>query len=95
MQENNNLNANPNRRIIHENDIEYPVASALATKLITERAFEPISDENYEKALEIMNKCESVICAAESFGTINKPCQELLNEAKRSGKFVEGAFDEK
>ena len=81
--------------IIHENDIEYPVASALAAKLVTERAFELISEESYRKAFEIMSKCESVICAAESFGTMNEPCRELLNEAERAGRLIEGAFDEK
>lgn len=80
--------------VIHENDIEYPVAMALASKLVTEKAFEQISDENYEKALEIMSKCESVICVAAKFGTMNKRCKELLQEAQRAGKLIEGAFDE-
>ncbi len=80
--------------VIHQNDIEYPVAFALAVKLVSEKAFEPISEENYQKAFEIMSNCESVICAVESFGTMNKQCQELLNEAKKAGKLVEGAFDE-
>lgn len=80
--------------VIHENDIEYPAASALAAELISEKAFEPVSDENYKKALKLMDSCDTVICAAEKFGAMNRLCQELLNKAKSAGKLIEGAFNE-
>ena len=71
--------------IIHENDIEFPVASALASELITEKAFEAVSQESYEKALKLMKKCSSVICAAERFGAMNERCHMLLEEAGKVG----------
>ena len=69
--------------IIHENDIEYPVAAALAADVITERAFEPVSEANVRKAIEIMGSCRSVICAISHFGTMNDGCRRLLEEAKK------------
>ena len=54
--------------------------------LITEKAFEPISDESFEKALAIMKKCREVICCTEHFGTMNMKNKELLNEYSRFKK---------
>jgi iron complex transport system ATP-binding protein len=57
--------------IIHENDIEYPVAQSLAAELVSEIPFEPISSENLKKAEAIIQKCQKVICCVEHFGTMN------------------------
>lgn len=69
--------------IIHENDIEYPIAKALASELVTEKAFEPISHSNYERALELMKKCGKVVCAVKSFGTMNEECRQLMIAAEK------------
>ena len=71
--------------IIHENDIEYPVAAALASELVTEKAFQAVSQESFNKALEIMKKCGAVICAAERFGEMNDGCRLLRDEAEKIG----------
>ncbi|MDO4864872.1 MAG: ABC transporter ATP-binding protein [Ruminococcus sp.] len=68
--------------VIHENDIEYPVAESLATALITEKAFEPISDESVQRALAIMERCAEVICCRESFGTMNAGNKRLFEAYK-------------
>lgn len=68
--------------IIHENDIEYPVAKSLAAELVIEKAFEPISDENVRKALDIMKRCSEVICCLDSFGTMNIGNKRLLETYK-------------
>ena len=68
--------------IIHENDIEYPVAKSLAAELVIEKAFEPISDESVRKALEIMKRCGEVICCPDSFGTMNIGNKRLLEAYK-------------
>ncbi|WP_295075015.1 ABC transporter ATP-binding protein [Ruminococcus sp.] len=77
--------------IIHENDIEFPVASALASELITEKAFESVSKESFEKALQVMRRCKRVICAVKEFGTMNEFCLTLAKEAEKSGLIKEGA----
>ncbi|MBR6242996.1 MAG: ABC transporter ATP-binding protein [Ruminococcus sp.] len=74
--------------VIHENDIEYPVAARLAAEVISEKAFEPVSGENTAKAAEIMKKCRKVICCTESFGTMNSGNKLLLEEARNAGKII-------
>lgn len=74
--------------IIHENDIEYPAVKFLASVLITEKAFETVSEENVQAALEVMKNCSKVICCQECFGTMNANCDVLLEEAKKCGKLV-------
>ena len=69
--------------IIHENDIEYPVAKSLAAEVITEKAFEPISDESFKLALEVMQKCSRVICCPEKFGTMNMGNKRLFEEYQK------------
>lgn len=71
--------------VIHENDICYPVARALATEIITEKAFEPISDKSLEKALEIMKKCTSAINACKVYGTMNHGNTVLAETAEKLG----------
>ena len=58
--------------VIPENDLDYPVAKALAAEVITEKAFEPISAEAYEQARKSMGQCEKVICCTDTFGTMNR-----------------------
>lgn len=71
--------------ILHENDLDYPVAKALASELITAPAFEPIPDDQYDCACEIMLRCESVICTPEHFGTINAANKRLRDLAEQHG----------
>lgn len=68
--------------VLHENDIDYLVARALAVELVTECAFEPISEQSYERALELLQRCERVICTVEHFGAMNERNRMLLNKAK-------------
>lgn len=63
--------------IIHENDIDLPAARALAAEVITEKAFEPVSRENIEKAKQLIDRCGYVICCVKNFGTMNEGCREL------------------
>ena len=71
--------------VIHENDIEYPIARSLAAELISEKAFEPISDEKIAYARGIMRKCREVICCTEKFGTMNMGNRVLLEEYRGKG----------
>ncbi len=72
--------------VLHENDIEYPTACALAQTVITEAAFEPISRAAFDKAAAIMNACPKVICAVERFGTANALNGKLKDLAESAGK---------
>lgn len=74
--------------IIHENDIEYPIAKSLASVLIIEKAFEAVSERSVQAALAIMKKCSKIICCQECFRTMNANCTILLEDAKKCGKLV-------
>ena len=69
--------------ILHENDIDYPVAKALAAEVISEKPFEPIAAEAYERAAELMMGCDEVICCLKDFGTLNARNRELAELAKQ------------
>lgn len=71
--------------VLNENDLDYPTAKALASKIITEKAFEPVSEPAYEKALEILKDCRKVYCPQKTFGTMNALNKKLRDEAERLG----------
>lgn len=68
--------------ILHENDMEYPVAKALAKTVISEKPFEAIGEETYQEALEVMKQCERVIDAVSCYGSMNERNKDLRNYAK-------------
>ena len=72
--------------ILWENDREYPVAEALASVVIREKAFESVSDATFETAVKVLKNCEKVICCMENFGTYQEPCRQLWKIAKDLGK---------
>lgn len=71
--------------VLHESDLDYPVASALASMVITERAFEPIGEESYSRALAVMERCTEVYCPVSTFGTMNAMNAKLRDEAQKRG----------
>ena len=75
--------------ILYENDVDYPVACALANKVITAKAFEPISEELILKAKARMDRCTQVICCKAEFGTFEKANEELRAYASKCGKLKE------
>lgn len=74
--------------VLHENDIDYEAAKALASQVVLEKAFEPISEANIGKALELMGRCKKVICCTGQFGTMNAGNEILLREAEKCGWLI-------
>lgn len=68
--------------VLHENDVDCQVAKALASEVIVERAFEPVSEEQFQKALEILCRCEAVYCCVEQFGSMNEKNRQLMEIAR-------------
>ena len=71
--------------VLPENDLDLPVAKALASVVITDRANEPVSAERAEEALAVLKTCETVICTVDHFGTVNRENRRLLEYAKEHG----------
>jgi iron complex transport system ATP-binding protein len=75
--------------IIYENDLDFPVARALAAELFAVKAFEPVDKFTLEKAKKAIDSCSKVICCRKKFGSLEIANKELLEYAYKSGKVVE------
>lgn len=77
--------------VLYENDLDYPVAKALAVEVIAEHPFEPVSRTTLQAAKERLERCDSVICCRENFGSQEAFQRELLAYAKQLGKCIESS----
>lgn len=68
--------------VLGENDMDYPVARALAAELISEKPFAPVGEEAFQKARETIDHCEKVLCPLETFGETNERNRELRQYAQ-------------
>lgn len=75
--------------VLPQNDLDYPIARALATDVIATEAFEPITEDQILKARKKLTFCDKIICCKETFGTLEQANSELLEFAKESGKEIE------
>ncbi len=71
--------------ILHENDLDYPVASVLSSELIVEKPFSQIRQETYQRALERLASCDTVFNCLERYGEMNEKNRNLLQAAKVLG----------
>ena len=71
--------------ILFENDIDARVARRLAAECITAPAFEPVSEELFLKARELMLSCGSVEDAGTPIGTLNEANGRLIELARKRG----------
>lgn len=75
--------------VLQENDLDYPVARALAAEVIAERAFEPVSEAALERAVHVLEGCRQVLCCCSTFGTMNQGNRRLLEAAQAQGKPIQ------
>lgn len=71
--------------VIAENDVEYPVARALAADLISSPAFEPVGKAEFARAAEVLRGCRKAYCTVDHFGMMNRRNEELLRLAENLG----------
>jgi len=72
--------------VLQENDLDFPVASALAGQVIAEKPFHPIGEDAFLRAEALMNCCRRVICPLADFGPMNEKNRLLRDAAQRAGK---------
>ena len=78
--------------ILHENDIDYQIASVLAGTVICEKSFEPIGEYAYETAVRYLETCDIVINCLQDYGVMNQKNKALYETAVSLGlKCVESA----
>lgn len=74
--------------ILQENDLDYPVAQALASQVVAEKAFEPICETTLQRAIQVMTSCEKVLCCLPYFGVLNDKNRQLLEIASEAGTLI-------
>ena len=72
--------------VLQENDLDYPVARALAVEAVAEKPFRPIGEEAFQAARALMEGCRRVLCPVEEFGEMNEKNRLLRELAQRAGK---------
>ena len=72
--------------ILQENDLDYPVAAALAGEVVSLGAFQPAEEETIRRALAALERCPRAVCCLERFGPLNEYNRRLAQAAK--GKLV-------
>ena len=77
--------------VLHENDLDYPVAKALAVQVVSEQPYETIREETYEEALRAVKRCGKAICCVQKFGSGNRKNKELVQWAEQNGILVSPA----
>ena len=74
--------------ILWENDLDYPSAKALAAEVVSEKAFTIFSEVHMERAKQLIDNCEQVICTldTENLGSLGEGLRELKEYAMKLGK---------
>ena len=71
--------------VLHESDMDFPVASALACEVVSEQPYQPISGAAFSRAQAIMRRCRRVYAPLRAFGPMNEKNRELIAEAEANG----------
>lgn len=79
--------------VLPENDLDFPVAQALAARVISVPAFAPVGEKAVAEAAEVMKGCREVLCPLDTFGPANEQNRRLLELAKQSGKLRASALN--
>ncbi len=72
--------------VIPGNDIDLPVARALAAEVVTCPAFGNAPDSALQRGMELIDGCERVICCPDSCGEHDNGNSALLEYARKQGK---------
>ena len=71
--------------VLPGNDLDFPIASALAAQVVSCPAFEPVSASAVEEAMSVLAACTAVLCPADRFGSVSCGNQQLLDYAREKG----------
>ncbi|MCF0141828.1 MAG: ABC transporter ATP-binding protein [Parasporobacterium sp.] len=71
--------------ILFENDLDYPVACRLSDHVVSAPPFTPMTEEQYEKAAELMLSCPYYHDAGTAAGPLNEMNRRLISLAKEKG----------
>ena len=71
--------------ILWENDIDYPAAVALASEVVSVKAFCPISESEMDQAKKLIDQCDQVICTLdfENLGDYGESLKQLYQYSQK------------
>ena len=75
--------------VLQENDVDFPVAAALAVEVVSERSFQPVGEDAFRRAAEAVGRCKRVLCPLREFGPMNEKNRQLRDLAQKMGKLEE------
>ncbi len=75
--------------VLQENDLDFPVASALAAEVVAEKRFQPIGEASLRRAAAVMADCRRGLCPLTEFGPFNEGNRQLLRLAGEAGTLEE------
>ena len=81
--------------VLAENDLDFPVAQALAVEVVSEKAFCPVGEAAFQQAAAVMERCAKVICPLAVFGPVNEKNRRLRELAREAGKLAEAQRQER
>ena len=74
--------------VLHINDADFQVADTICNEVITEAPFEKVSEENADKAFELLKTAKCVVDSGFPIGSGNMENAELLKRAVKMNKPV-------
>lgn len=80
--------------ILHENDVDYQVASALAGGIVGEKAFQQIEAATYDRALSCLRGCDTLLNCLTDYGDMNQANRRLAQAAVELGLRSIKSWDE-
>ncbi len=72
--------------VLQENDLDFPVASALGVEVVSEIPFQPIGRAAFDRAAALIRICPKVLCPLDVFGPLNEKNRELAELARTEGR---------
>ena len=75
--------------VLPENDVDFPVAAALAARVVAERPFQSVGEDAFRQARAVMDRCRRVVCPLERFGPVIENNRLLRDLARQAGKLEE------
>ena len=75
--------------ILAQNDIDYPVAAALASQVVGAAPYQPFEEEEFHQARQLLLRCGKAICCTKEFGPLNEKNRLLARYAQETGMLVE------
>lgn len=76
--------------ILPENDVDHPVASALAAEVIAQRAYHPMGEDTFRRALSVLEGCGQVLCCLREFGPLNEANRRLAQAGGERTVYLDG-----